>query len=156
MLEGAKLIGAGAATIALAGAAVGIGNVFSVRLAKARLDQRRLTDYRTALALTCSGNGPQGTIAWVSVEFRRTVFTSASESSVTPSNEGGPEEGTKGQLNPLCKQPHGGNCRKQEKSLTNLNDEQTTKRESKGSPQWTPKRLAPRCQTPGTKVYPKM
>ena len=28
MLEGAKLIGAGAATIALAGAAVGIGNVF--------------------------------------------------------------------------------------------------------------------------------
>jgi F-type H+-transporting ATPase subunit c len=29
MLEGAKLIGAGAATIALAGAAVGIGNVFS-------------------------------------------------------------------------------------------------------------------------------
>lgn len=147
MLEGAKLIGAGAATIALAGAAVGIGNVFSVRLAGARLDQRRLTDYRTALALTCSGNRPQGTIAWVSVEFRRTVFTSASESSVTPSNEGGPEEGTKGQLNPLCKQPHGGNCRKQEKSLTNLNDEQTTKRESKGSPQWTPKRLAPRCQT---------
>jgi hypothetical protein len=38
MLEGAKLIGAGAATIALAGAAVGIGNVFSVRLARARLD----------------------------------------------------------------------------------------------------------------------
>jgi F-type H+-transporting ATPase subunit c len=29
MLEGAKSIGAGAATIALAGAAVGIGNVFS-------------------------------------------------------------------------------------------------------------------------------
>jgi len=29
MLEGAKLIGAGAATIALAGAAVGIGSVFS-------------------------------------------------------------------------------------------------------------------------------
>jgi len=29
MLEGAKLIGAGAATIALAGAAIGIGNVFS-------------------------------------------------------------------------------------------------------------------------------
>nr|QYA18242.1 ATP synthase F0 subunit 9 [Tetragonia tetragonoides] len=29
MLEGAKLIGAGAATIASAGAAVGIGNVFS-------------------------------------------------------------------------------------------------------------------------------
>ena len=29
MLEGAKLIGAGCATIALAGAAVGIGNVFS-------------------------------------------------------------------------------------------------------------------------------
>nr|UFX34203.1 ATPase subunit 9 [Tribulus terrestris] len=29
MLEGAKLMGAGAATIALAGAAVGIGNVFS-------------------------------------------------------------------------------------------------------------------------------
>nr|QXE44278.1 ATP synthase subunit 9 [Sciadopitys verticillata]BDC46295.1 ATPase subunit 9 [Sciadopitys verticillata] len=29
MLEGAKLIGAGAATIALAGAAAGIGNVFS-------------------------------------------------------------------------------------------------------------------------------
>ncbi|CAM6031879.1 unnamed protein product [Sphagnum compactum] len=29
MLEGAKLIGAGAATIALAGAAVGIGNVFT-------------------------------------------------------------------------------------------------------------------------------
>ncbi|CAK9189876.1 unnamed protein product [Sphagnum troendelagicum] len=34
MLEGAKLvnIGAGAATIALAGAAVGIGNVFSIAL----------------------------------------------------------------------------------------------------------------------------
>lgn len=150
MLEGAKLIGAGAATIALAGAAVGIGNVSSVRLARARLDQRGLTtDCRTALALTCSGNRPRGTIAWVvSAEFRRTVFTSASESSVTPSNEGGPE-GTKGQLNPLCKQPHGGNCRKQEKSLTNLNDEQTTKRESEGSPQWTPKRLAPRRQTRG-------
>ena len=29
MLEGAKLIGAGCATIALAGAAIGIGNVFS-------------------------------------------------------------------------------------------------------------------------------
>ncbi|KAI3901655.1 hypothetical protein MKW92_053492 [Papaver armeniacum] len=29
MLEGMKLIGAGAATIALAGAAIGIGNVFS-------------------------------------------------------------------------------------------------------------------------------
>lgn len=29
MLEGAKLMGAGAATIALAGAAIGIGNVFS-------------------------------------------------------------------------------------------------------------------------------
>nr|YP_010437968.1 ATP synthase F0 subunit 9 [Geum urbanum]UTB64301.1 ATP synthase F0 subunit 9 [Geum urbanum] len=29
MLEGAKSIGAGAATIALAGAAIGIGNVFS-------------------------------------------------------------------------------------------------------------------------------
>nr|QUQ06883.1 ATP synthase F0 subunit c [Dryopteris crassirhizoma] len=29
MLEGAKLIGAGAATIALVGAAAGIGNVFS-------------------------------------------------------------------------------------------------------------------------------
>jgi len=29
MLEGAKLIGAGAATIALAGAAIGIGTVFS-------------------------------------------------------------------------------------------------------------------------------
>jgi len=29
MLEGAKLIGAGAATIALAGASVGIGNVFN-------------------------------------------------------------------------------------------------------------------------------
>jgi len=29
MLEGAKLIGAGAATIALAGAAIGIGKVFS-------------------------------------------------------------------------------------------------------------------------------
>ena len=148
MLEGAKLIGAGAATIALAGAAVGIGNVFSVRLAIARLDQRRLTNYRTALALTCSGNRPQGTIAWVSVEFRRTVFTSVSESSVTPSDKRGPEEGTKGQLNPLCKQPHGGNCRKQKKSLTNLNDEQITKRESKGSPQWTPKGLATRCQTP--------
>lgn len=116
-----------------------------MRLAGARLDQRRLTDYRTASALTCSGNRPRGTIAWVSAESRRTVFTSASESSVTPSNEGGPE-GTKGQLNPLCKQPHGGNCRKQEKSLTNLNDEQATKRESEGSPQWTPKRLAPRCQ----------
>ncbi|PTQ38019.1 hypothetical protein MARPO_0054s0120 [Marchantia polymorpha] len=85
MLEGAKLIGARAATRALAGAAVGIGNVFSVRLGRARLDQRRLTDYRTALALTCSGNRPQGTIAWVSAEFRRTVFTSAEESSVTPS-----------------------------------------------------------------------
>nr|BAE94707.1 hypothetical protein [Diplotaxis muralis] len=30
MLEGAKSIGAGAATIASAGAAIGIGNVFSV------------------------------------------------------------------------------------------------------------------------------
>ncbi|BDD77380.1 hypothetical protein Mp_Mg00880, partial (mitochondrion) [Marchantia polymorpha subsp. ruderalis] len=125
-----------------------------VRLGRARLDQRRLTDYRTALALTCSGNRPQGTIAWVSAEFRRTVFTSASESSVTPSNEGGPE-GTKDQLNPLCKQPYGGNCRKQEKSLTNLNDEQTTKRENEGSPQWTPKRLVPRCQTPGDRGISK-
>ena len=32
MLEGAKSISAGVATIALAGAAVGIGNVFSTKL----------------------------------------------------------------------------------------------------------------------------
>ena len=49
MLEGAKLIGAGAATIALAGAAVGIGNVFSVRLVRARLDQRRLINFAWAV-----------------------------------------------------------------------------------------------------------
>nr|YP_009176242.1 ATP synthase F0 subunit 9 [Tetraplodon fuegianus]ALI31055.1 ATP synthase F0 subunit 9 [Tetraplodon fuegianus] len=40
MLEGAKLIGAGAATIALAGAAIGIGNVFSSSIMHMTLEGR--------------------------------------------------------------------------------------------------------------------
>ena len=65
-----------------------------------------------------------------------------------PSKKGGPE-GSKAQLNPWCEQPSGGNCKEHEKTLTNLNDEQTPKRESEGSPQWTPKqRLTPRYKKP--------
>lgn len=145
-------IGAGAATIASAGAAAGTGNVSSVRLVRARLDQRRFTDHRTGGPLTCSGNGSQGTAAWGLAEFRRTVITSASRSSVTPSNQGGPE-GTKAQLNPWCEQTSGGNCNKQKKTLNNLNNEQTLKRESEGSPQWT--RLAPSCESSGDRGITK-
>ena len=65
-----------------------------------------------------------------------------------PSKKGGPE-GSKAQLNPWCEQPSGGNCKQHEKTLTNLNDEQTPKRESEGSPQWTPnQRLTPRYKKP--------
>lgn len=107
-----------------------------MRLARARLGQRRLIDSRLGGPLTRSGNRPQGTIAWGLVKFRGTVITSASGLSVTPSNKGGPE-GSKAQLNSWCEQPSGGNCKEHEKPLNNLNHEQAPKRESEGSPQWT-------------------
>jgi hypothetical protein len=47
--------------------------------------------------------------------------------------KGGPK-GPKAQLEPWCEQPSKGNCKDNRKSFTNLNNKQTPKRKSKGSP----------------------
>lgn len=113
------------------------GDVSAVRLGKARLGMRRLYKDPTSVVLTCRGTKLPGTIAWPTLECCRTITTSATRYHVTSINNDG-SEGEEAQADLPRVKPAESTSNEEQKSLKDLNGRYTTKRATKGSPQWTP------------------
>lgn len=122
------------------------GDVSAVRLGKARLGLGRLYQDPTSVVLTCRGIRPPGTIAWPTLECCRKITTSATRYHVTSINNDGSEgEEDRADLSHVKSAESISN--EEQKSLNDLNGRYTTKRATKGSPQWTLNRGVVRYST---------
>ena len=114
------------------------GDVSAVRLGQARLGIRRFNLDRTNAVLTLRGIRPLGTIAWATFECCRKINSSATRYSITSANNGG-SEGGEAQADLLRGKPSESHSNEEKKSLKDLSGRHTTKRATKGSPQWSSK-----------------
>ena len=113
------------------------GDVSAVRLGQARLGIRRFNFHLTTDVLTFRGIRPLGTIAWSSFECCRKINSSATRYSITSANNGG-SEGEEAQADLSRGKPSESNSNEEQKTLNGLSGRHTTKRATKGSPQWSP------------------
>ena len=114
------------------------GDVSAVRLGKVRLGIRRFKLYLTNGVLTFRGIRPLGTIAWTTFECCRTINSSAIRYSITSAKKGG-SEGEEAHAELLRGKPSENNSNEEQKTLNDLSGRHTTKRATKGSPQWSSK-----------------